>query len=97
APEGRARPPQPGAEADVPAGLPDAQPVRELARLPDAEPGDDLAPVDAVDRRTVLRQLREGPAGAGVRHAARVRRRAEGDDDDRHAPAEGRAGRARLP
>ena len=35
--------PQPRPAAALPAGLPDGEPVRELARLPDAEPGERLA------------------------------------------------------
>ena len=55
------------------------------------------APAGHAGPAPVLRELRQGPARREVRRRARLRRRAQGDDDDRPRPAaEGAARRSRA-
>ena len=78
---------EPRDRAPLLAGLPDGEPVQELARLPDAQARRGQPALDAGRRGAVLRELRQGSARAPLRTAAYLRRRAAGDDDTRRRPA----------
>ena len=91
------REPAPREGAPRPRARADARAARHLAaRLP---AGDQRAAAEAAGRApprhagpgAVLRQLREAAADRPLRRRPRVRRRPEGEDDDRPAPAEARA------